>query len=182
MKIDIRIILSAIFVPACAMAVLSALQKSSNKTSKSMTNEHFIVMVPKMVLMIGIACVLMSVIVLLGFTLFSNELPHMIFYLVFGLFLWLGTYLVLKTLKFKVIVKGKEIIVYSVFKKPYTFTFSEIISAVRQVKRNQMKSERIVVKTVSGKKLIVESTEISYKRVLQRIKSEVKSERLFGFE
>lgn len=179
---NIGIILSAIFIPACVMTIFSAIQKSNIKTSKTMTDKQFVVMIPKIVLVIGITCDVMSVMVLLGFTLFSQELPHAIFYIVFGLFLWLGTYLVFKTLKFRVIVKGEEITVCSIFAKPYTFTFSEIISAVRQVKRNQVKSERIVIRTVFGKRLIVESTEISYKRFLQRIKSEVKSEYLFGFE
>lgn len=179
---DIGIILSAFFVPACVMSVFSAIQTSHRKTSKTMSDKHFVIMLPKTVLVIGIVGDLMFAGIVLGFTLFSGELPHIVFYIVFGLFFWFGTYLVLKTLKFRVIVKGEKITVCSVFIKPYTFTFSEIVSAVRQVKRNQVKSERIVVKTVSGRRLVVESTEISYKRFLQRVKSEVKSEHLFGFE
>ncbi len=179
---DIGIILSAIFIPVCVMGAFSTMQKSNLKISKTMSDKYFIVMIPKIVLIIGAVCDLMSAMVLFGFTFFSKELPHIIFYIVFGFFLWLGTYLILKTLKFKVIVKGEEITVCSIFIKPYTFTFSDIISVVRQIKRNQVKSERIVIKTASGKTLIVESTEISYKRFLQRIKSEVKSEFLFGFE
>lgn len=164
------------------MSALSAIQKSNSKINKTISAENFVVMIPKTVLFIGIIGDLMFALIVLGFTCFSEELPHIIFYIVFGLFFWLGTYLILKTQKFRVIVKGKEITVCSVFAKPYTFTFNDIISAVRQVKRNQVKSERIVVRTAFGKKLIVESTEISYKRFLQRVKSEVKSERLFGFE
>lgn len=179
---NIGIILSAIFIPASVMTLFSVLQKSNVKTSKTMTDKQFVVMIPIFVLIIGITCDLMSVMILLGFTLFSQKFPHIIFYIVFGLFLWLGTYLVLKTLKFRVIVKDKEITVCSIFAKPYTFTFNEIISVQLQVKKNQVKSERIVIKTVFGKRLIVESTEISYKRFLQRIKSEVKSEYLVGFE
>lgn len=127
-------------------------------------------------------CALMSLTVLLGFTFLSNERPHFIFYVVFGLFLWLGTYLIVKTLNFKVIVKEKKITVFSAFRKPYSFTFGEIVSAVRQTKKNQMKSERIVVKTVSGKRLIVESSEISYKRFAKKVQLEVRREYLVGFE
>ena len=126
-------------------------------------------------------CALMALTVLLGFTFLSNERPHFIFYVVFGLFLWLGTYLIVKTLNFKVIVKEKKITVFSAFRKPYSFTFGEIVSAVRQIK-NQMKSERIVVKTVSGKRLIVESSEISYKRFAKKVQLEVRREYLVGFE
>ena len=91
-------------------------------------------------------------------------------------------YLILKTLNFKVIVKGENITVFSTFRKPYSFTFNEIVSAVRQVKKNQVKSERIVIRTVDGRKLIVESVEISYERFAKRIQAEVRSEYLVGFE
>ncbi len=175
-------ILTAIFVPACSILVLLEIKKTNRKTSKTMSDAHFIITIPKFVLIVGMACAVASIVVLLCFTFFSEEIPHTIFYITFGLFFWLGMYLVLKTLKFKVIVKGKEITVYSIFKKTYVFTFDEIISAVRQVKENQAKSERIVLKTKSGKKLIVENTEISYEKFLQKIKMEVKSEYLFGFE
>ena len=181
-EIKIGVILSAIFLPACVMLVYSAIRRTDCNVSKAMTNERFTVSIPRIVLIIGMACALMSTVVILGFTFLSAELPHIIFYIVFGLFLWLGMYLVLKTLRFRVVVKGEIITVYSILSKPFTFEFCEIISAVRQVKKNQVKSERIVVKTTSGKKLIVESSEISYERFLQKIKLEVKSECLSGFE
>lgn len=177
----IGIILSTIFVPACVMLIFSLIQKNGTKKSRTMSDENFTIMIPSIVLVIGAMCALMSTAVLLGFTFFSDEYPHFIFYVTIGLLFWLGMYLFLKTLTFKVIVKGETITVFSAFKKPYTFTFSEIISAVRQVKTNQTKSERIVIRTSDGKKLIVESAEISYKRFSKRIQSEVKSEYLTGF-
>ena len=180
--IRMGVILLAIFLPVCITLVYSVIRRIDSNTSKAMTNEHFTVSIPQIVLIIGITCALMSTAVILGFTFLSEEVPHLIFYIIFGLFLWLGMYLVLKTLRFRVVVKDKIITVYSIFSKPYTFEFSEIISAVRQVKKNQVKSERIVIKTTSGKKLIVESFEISYKRFLQRIRLEVKNELLSGFE
>lgn len=147
-----------------------------------MSDYNFSVTIPNTVLIIGIMDAAMSVTVLLCFTLFSSKLPHLIFYIFFGLFFWLGIYLIIKTLNFKVIVKGDTITVFSTLKKTFSFTFSEIISAVRQTKNNKIKSERIVIKTISNKKLIVESSEISYKRFAKRIKLEVKSEYLIGFE
>lgn len=177
----IGIILSAIFVPSCVMLIFSIIQKTRDKTSKTTSDKNFIVMIPRVVLIIGAMCALMSIAVLLCFTFFSAELPHFIFYITFGLFFWLGIYLILKTLTFKVIVRENKITVFSAFKKPYTFTFSEVVSAVRQVKKNQTKSERIVIRTVDSKKLIVESSEISYKRFSKRLQSEVKNEYLVGF-
>ena len=178
----VGIILSAIFLTACVMLLFFVIQKSGKKECHTMSDGNFTVMIPNIVFVIGVICALMSLAVLLGFTFLSDELPHFIFYLCFGLFFWIGMYLAFKTLTFKVMVKGKEIIVFSAFKKPYSFTFSEINSVVRQVKKNQIKSERIVLKTVYGKKLIVESSEISYKRFVKRIQSEVESQYLSGFE
>lgn len=178
----IGIMLSAILVPACVTLIFSIIQKGGIQEGKTMSDENFIVMVPGMVATIGALGVLTSLAVLLGFTFLSDEQPHFIFYVVFGLFLWLGMYLIVKTLTFKVIVKGKKVTVFSAVRKPYSFTFDEIVSAVRQVKKNQLKSERIVIKTVSGKRLIVESSEISYKRFAKKVLLEVDRERLVGFE
>ncbi len=181
-NIEIGIILLVIFLPACMLVIFSIMQKAGHKSSKTMSEENFSVIIPGIVIAIGTICASVSLAVILGFTFLSDELPHFIFYLIFGCFFWLGTYLILKTLTFKVSVKGKEIIVFSAFKRPYSFTFSEIVSVVRQVKKNQTRSERIVIRTAAGKKLIVESGEISYKRFVKKVRTEVKSEYLVGFE
>lgn len=146
-----------------------------------MSDENFTVMIPDIVLIIGVLDVIVDSTLLLCFTFLSEEIPHIIFYVFFGLFLSLGMYLIIKTLTFKVVVKGKKITVYSPFRKVYSFTFDEITSAVRQVKKNQLKSERIVIKNKAGKRLIVESAEISYKRFVKKIQLEVKNEYLVGF-
>ena len=148
----------------------------------AMSDENFTVMIPSIVMIIGAMCALMSLSVLLGFTFLSDELPHFIFYVVFGFLFWIGMYLIVKTLTFKVIVKEGKVTVFSAFRKSYSFTFDEVVLAVRQVKKNQMKSERIVIKTESGKRLIVESSESSYKRFSKIVQLEVKKECMVGFE
>lgn len=178
----IGIILSAIFVPACVMLVFSAIQKNKLKVSKTMTDEKFTVQLPSIISAIGVICALTATVVMVLHTLFGDELPHIIFYIVFGLFFYLGIYLIVKTRTFRVVVKGKEITVFSAFRKPYTFTFNEIALAKRQVKNNEVKSERIVIRTTTGRKLIVERAEISYERFSKRIQQEVSKERLTGFE
>ena len=176
------IILSIIFVPACVMMIFSIIRKAETKESKTMSDENFTVTIPSVVLTIGAIVSFTMLAVLLGFTFLSDERPHFIFYVIFGLLFWLGTYLIVKTFTFKVIVKGNRITVSSALKKTYSFTFGEIISVVRQVKKNQIKSERIVIKTETGKRLIVESSEISYKRFVKKVQLEVKNEYLVGFE
>lgn len=163
-----RIILLIIFLPACVALFFSLIQKTGIKVSNKMSDENFTVSIPSTVVVIGAMCAVMSLAVLLGFTYLSDESPHFIFYLVFGLLFWLGTYLIVKALTFKVIVKQEEITAFSAFRKPYSFAFSEIVSAVRQVKKNQKKSERIVIKTATGKRLVIESSEISYKRFAKK--------------
>lgn len=179
---NIGIILLIIFLPACVLLAFSLIKKSGNKTSTRMSDKNFTVMLSSTILGIGALEILVLTALLLGFTFFSEELPHLILYVISGVGIWMGMYLILKTLNFKVIVKDEKITVFSTFRKPYSFTFDEIVSAVRQVKNNQVKSERIVIKTKNGKKLIVESVEISYERFSKRIQSEVRSEYLFGFE
>lgn len=176
------VILLAIFIPICVTAVFSFMQKSGSKSTQKMSDEYFVIKLPNAILTLGIVVIVLITIVILGFTFFSQELPHIIFYIVFGVFLWLSMYLILKTLRFKVVVQNEKITVYSIFAKPYSFTFSEIVSVVRQVKNNQIQSESMVIKTSSGKKLTVESAEMEYKRFLKKIQSEVKREYLFGFK
>lgn len=178
---NIGMFLAAILIPICITIVFTAIQISNSKANNKMSDQHFTVRLPKPVLFIGIIGDVMFVMVVLGFTIFSEELPHIILYIIFGLFTCLFTLLILKTLRFKVTVKGEEITVQNIFGKPYTFTFNEIISAKRQTKNNKLKSERIVVRTISGKKLVVESSETSYNRFLKIVKLKVKSEYLYGF-
>lgn len=178
----IKIILSTIFVPACVVLIFSMMQKNGIRKSKTMTDENFTVMIPVTVLIIGAMCSLMSILVLIGFTFFSNEHPHFIFYMTFVLFFVVGIYLILKTIIFKIVVQGEKITVFSVFKAPYTFTFSEIVSVVRQVKKSQTKSERLIIKTADNKKLTIESSDVSYKRFVRKIQLAVRDEYLIGFE
>ena len=114
---NIGLILSAIFLPAIITAVFSIIQVSINKTNKTMSYDHFIITLPKAVMIIGIVGDFTCVAVIVGFTFFSGKTPSIIFYIVFGLFLWLGTYLILKTLRFKVIVKNEKITVHSIYKR-----------------------------------------------------------------
>lgn len=141
----------------------------------------FVVQYPKFIFYIGVLCNIVFIIVLLGFTLFSKQLPHLIFYIFCAMFLSWGTYLILKVCKFKVIVTGLQIAVFPVFKKSYTFSFTDIVEVRRQVKKNQMKSERIVIKTKFGQKLILESQAVAYNMFVVELKDKVKHKYFFGF-
>jgi len=174
-------IISVIFMLFGFTLILSIMRKSNIKADKEMSNEYFFLMLPRLFLGIGVTLSLMTLIVMIVFTVFSNELPNIIFYIIFGLFFFLGVYLVLKVLKFKVIVQGEDISVYDIFIKTYTFKFDDIVLVTRQVKKNQLNSERMIIKTKLGKKLIVESAETAYKKLFNMIELKVKKEYLIGF-
>lgn len=180
--LDIKLILSGIFIPAIFALIFCLIKKSKDKLSKRMTDQNFAVFIPGIVAIIGATLSGMCIIILICFSFFSEETPHIIFYLAFGMFLWLGLYLIIKTLCFRVIVKKQIITVYPLFGKQFTFSFREITSVLRQVKQNQLKSERMVIRIESGKKFIVESSEISYFRFMKRLKAEVPASFLHGFE
>ncbi len=181
----ITAILVAILLPAGITSVFAIMEKQSNRVSSKMTDKNFTVMIPNMILFIGAGIALMTLAAMVSFVFLRPDAP---FYTklgiqcFLGLFLYLGVYWVIKTLTFRVVVQDEWITVYPTMRKPYSFTFSEIASALRQVKNNEVKSERIVIKTTTGRKLIVERAEISYRRFAKRIQEEVPQSRLVGFE
>ena len=102
-------------------------------------------------------------------------------YVTIGAFRWLGLYLALKALCFKAVVKREGIRVYSIITRPYAFSFRDIVSAVRQVKNNRVQSERILLKTAAGQKLIVERAEEGYERFRDLIAAKVDAGLRKGF-
>ena len=82
------------------------------------------------------------------------------------------------TLAHKVVVKDDVITVFSVFRKPYSFSFDDIVLAKRKVLGQ---NEKITVKTNLGRKFSVEMGESAYERFAEAIKIKVKTDRLIGF-
>ena len=178
----IKIIVSAICLPICMSLVFSLIQQAKTTTEHRSSDDNFTIKLSPAIFVVAVMGVVMATAVMLGFTFLSNETPHHIFYIIFGSFFLLGVYLAIRTLTFKVVVKGDQITVYSALKKPYTFTFSEIVSAARHVKPNQIKTESIVIKTANGKELTVGSAEVEYERFSKRIRAEVSKQYLVGFK
>lgn len=178
---SIGIMLSAVFIPAVVALVFSLSKQSEIKKSKRMTDNKFVIMMPNILLIVGAVDAFLVSLIVLGGTFFSEEIPHPLLYILGGMFIWTGMYMVIKTILYKVVVEGNKITVYPLFRKSYTFYFSDIVSAVRKVHNNNMQSESILVKTADGKRLNVEDLEVSYKRFSKRIQEEVNSEYLKGF-
>ena len=171
-------ILISLFVPICVtytFTLLNNVKEGSVKYSK----DNFTVYLPKIVLLIGIIYVVAMLLIVIGFTVFSDPLPHLICYILLGGMISIGIYLILKALKFKIIVKGDMITACFIIKRPCRFKFSDIVSAQNQRKKNN--AERIVIKLNSGKKIIVENIAIHYEQFKDLIKTKVDKEKLVGF-
>ena len=164
------------------LSAFIALYRSESKIGIDLSEykDKLVLVYPKFGLFVGIIGSIVFICVMLGFTLFSSELPHIIFYIVFGFFLLVGIYLILKTKNFKLIVEDDEqIIVYSLINTIYTFGFQDIRTVVRQTKKNG--AERMVIKT-NNKKVIVEYSAIGYEQFKRLIESKVNHNKLYGFE
>lgn len=177
---DIGNFFIAILSPLCVMLVFSVIKKSSH-SNKKMSDEKFIVFLPRMIAIIGLTDCLLAFLVFVIFIFFSQQELNWIFYLIFSTMFGMGAYLVIKALRFKVVIDKDIIEVTPILSKTYSFTFDDIVFVERQTKKNKTKSERIIVKTKSGKRLIVENAEVSYERFLRRIKLKVDSNLLKGF-
>ncbi len=173
-------ILGIILVPLCVLGIFSTL-KTNRTNYKSNSSGCLILKFPKIFLWVGVAGVIVSAAIITMFTIFSTELPHLIFYIAFEAVFIASIFIILKTSLFKVVLQGNTITVYNVFKKTYSFEFKEIISAKRELKGDQFNSERIVIKTSSGKKFNVTSHQSNYNEFSKKIKTNVSREHLSGF-
>ena len=172
-----------LFVTIGFNVILPTIMNKIHKQVKiTKTKENFVVSIPRIVFWIGAVESIVCWLVMTLFTVFSDPDPHWIFYITFGLFSLLGLYLVVKTVTFRVVVKGDLITVYSALRRPYSFRFNEIVFVKRQVKQTYYgQGERMIIKAKDKKRVIVESSEISYFRMLDKIKNEVSDDLRTGF-
>ena len=172
-----------LFVTIGFNVILPTIMNKIHKQVKiTKTKENFVVSIPRIVFWIGAVESIVCWLVMTLFTVFSDPDPHWIFYITFGLFSLLGLYLVVKTVTFRVVVKGDLITVYSALRRPYSFRFNEIVFVKRQVKQTYYgQGERMIIKSKDKKRVIVESSEISYFRMLDKIKNKVSNDLRTGF-
>lgn len=184
----IKIALMA-FIPMIVSAVIGILNGKRAEAryntivtkTNAHTSENFTVAFPYSLLKLGIVCDAILIAFALAFTFSPDGPPEPLFYVIWGGFCMIGVYLIILTLCSKVIVREKTIIALSFLRKPYVFTFDEISSVKRQVKQNKVESERMVIRTTSGRKVIVERGQDFYRTFMDKIKSEVEKSKLVGF-
>lgn len=176
----IRIIVLLLITIGCNVVLPTIMNKIHKQVKTSKTKEEFVVSIPRIVFWIGAVESTICLLAMTLFTVFSDS--HWLLYIPFGLFLLLGLYLVVKTVTFYVVVKGDLITLYSATRRPYSFRFHEIEFVKRQVKQTYYgPRERMIIKAKDKKRVIVESSEISYFRMLDKIKNEVSDDLRTGF-
>jgi len=174
-------IISVIIGPLFVISVFSLIQRLSQKV-KTLDNRNLVIEFPKVIAFIGALFDIVIIIVMICFTCFAKKTSNYeFFYIIMAFFIWIGFYLIFKTLTFKIVINDLNIIAYSAFRKPYQFTFYNISSVQRQVKGNRVGSERIIIKTDIGRKIIIESSAIGYKEFKKKIRNNVDSVILKGF-
>lgn len=179
------IVLSVIFIPACVTLLVNVIYASTQKASTKTKKNKFTVYIPKLCAVIGVADALcFGLFILFSPIIWPDENNYMVvFYMVFGAGLWAGVYLIIKTLRFRIVVEDKEITVYPLFSKAYTFTFDDVEVAIRQTKkRYKGQAERIIVCTKQGKRVIAESSFVAYFKLVDKIQECVDLSRLTGFD
>ena len=151
---------------------------------KKQQSKVFTVSVPQVFVVVGV----LDVIVFGLFIVFSSLIwpdesakNRITFYVVFGLFVLLGIYMIVKALCSRIVVENEQIKVTPVASKSFVFTFDDIETVKRQVKkRYKGQAERIIIHTKQGKKITVDSSYVSYKKLVKRIIEVVEKSKLLG--
>ncbi len=170
-KLSILISLLIIFVPSAVVTIAAIFQSRNMPKISRQSEDNFSVFVSDAVVFLGVILTAMYSLCVLIPTFFGK--PHLIMYIFFGVFIWFGIYLIVKPMTFRISVKGEKITVYTLFRKPYVFTLWDIVSVKHQTKKNMTKSERVVIKTRKGRKVIAESAEVSYKRLFNALEAKL---------
>lgn len=168
-------------VPLTLLMVIGVIKKLKTKVKKEMTDDDFVYYIPNFVSLLGFTASLVTLGLVIMFV-FSGQELHPIFFIFFGGVFFYGLYLVIFALKYKIVIKNNNLTVYSLIFHPYTIKFEDIVSAKRKLDNNKYNTEKTVIKTRNGKRFKIDSTGVSYYRLISRIKNEVNEEYLIGFE
>ena len=104
-----KFLISVAVISICIRLVFYANRKINSREEEKMTDNHFIVMHSKIIAIIGIIADVLFAIIIVGVTFsqqMSDIVTSLIFYSVLGLCFAGGLYLVLKSVKCKIIING----------------------------------------------------------------------------
>ena len=177
-KMEYGEIVYALLIVIIAVLSFVIIKCLSNKANKKMTDGSFVMSLPKGILVLGVANILITLMILLGVIFFDedNSLGDILFVFCFsGTMLCVSIYLIAKTLLYKIVIEGNEITVYSIIRRTYSINFEEITCAkIRQFGRG---GEGITIATAS-KKFSVDNTFIEYERFVKLIHRKVNRKKI----
>lgn len=176
------IVYLAIFLPACVAILVNVILANTDKAPKRRSKRRYAVYISQLVLMIGIIGVIfLGMFVFLAPFIWDDV--HFIFYIVFGSGIWAGIYMIIYQMRFCIVVEQEKITVYPLFRRSYSFTFHDVYTVKRQTKNlYKGQTERIVLRTEQGKKVIVESSFVNYFKFTEQIQNCVDASKLSGFD
>lgn len=173
MQMKISIIIFAILLPICISSFVNINRTLTKRASKRASKNKFIIYIPEVYAVVGfLVAFVFSAFILFSPLLWPNENGKslIVFYISFGAFVLLGIYIIIKSLRFRIVVDKGVLTVYPLFQKSYSFTFDEVEIVTRQTKkRYEGYAERLVVRTKDGKKTIIESSFVNYKKMVEQI-------------
>lgn len=181
----ISIILFVVLLPICISSFVNINHKIAKRASKRASKNNFIVYAPEIYAIIGfLVAFVFGTFMLFSPLLWPNENGKSLifFYISFGAFVLLGIYIIIKTLRFRIVVERVFLTVYPLFQKSYSFTFDEVKTVTRQIKkRYNGRTERIIILTNQGKRVVVDSSFVSYKKLVKIIQENITVSKLIGF-
>lgn len=177
----IRSILMGVLVPLCISGVFVLMSVLNARGLKSHIKNQLVVQLPSFTGTIGLFGAFLMIGITILLSVVSSPTPHPVFYVLMSVLTYMSLFLFLKAKFWRITVEDNIINVHPIVKKPYSFHFQDIIFVKRQVKQNRVNSERVVIKTSTGKKVIAESAELGYEQLVKLIVERVDNQFLEGF-
>lgn len=161
------VICISIYVPVVILCVITAFRRLKYPTILSVSEKRFSIYIAEFAAWIGAMLCITFTAMLIGFSIGVQEKPHLFFYVVCGVFVWVGTYITIKALCFRIDVKNEKIIVYSLLHEPRDLYPGDLISVKRQTKQARThQMERIVIESNHVGRIVVENSFINYDRFI----------------
>ena len=174
--------LSLYILPVIVLALCLLLKRKTLAKRCRRRKSCYVVCIPDFVAVLG--TVFAAAVSLLGvyaaLTASGAKSEMLIIYLICGGGQWLGIYAAALTIRWRIVVKGNDLTVYPLFSKIYQINLRDVISAKRQVKDNQTRSERIVLRT-SRHRVVIDKSMIAYNLFKAHLESELPQSIREGF-
>lgn len=174
--------LALYIVPVIALA-LCMLQKRKTLAKRCRRRKSgYVVCIPDFVAVLGtVFAAAASLLGVYAVLTASGQLSEMlVIYLICGGGQWLGIYAAALTIRWRIVVKGSELTVYPLFSKIYQINLYDVLSAKCQVKDNQTRSERIVLRT-SEHRIVIDKSIIAYNLFKAHLERELPKDIREGF-